>query len=148
MTGATTGSSPATGINYVGTQTFNVGITNVTYTLTNGTNNTANCSFTVTVKNKKCPNSPAEPELTGAPVNDKLSVRVYPNPSETFFSLQIESSSKENVEIAVYSVNGKLIQKLKGSANEIFRFGELYSSGTYVVKVKQGKQQAIIKVVK
>ena len=149
MSGATTGSSPATGINNVGTQTFNVGVTTITYTITNGANNTASCSYTVTVKNKKCPNSPAEPEVTtGSPVSDKLQLRVFPNPSETYFSLQVVSSGTENVEIAVYSINGKLIQKMKGSALEIFRFGEFYSAGSYVVKVKQGNQQSIVKVVK
>jgi hypothetical protein len=149
MTGATTGSSPASGINYVGSHIFNVGITTVTYTLTNGANNIATCSFTVTVKNKKCPNSPAEPLLTEATRNnDKLDLKVFPNPSETYFTLLIESNSTENVEISVYAINGKMIQKLKGNPFEVFRFGDSYSAGTYVVKVNQGSKQAIEKLIK
>jgi hypothetical protein len=49
MTGATTGSSAATGINNLGTQTFNLGVTTVTYTVRDAANNTATCSFTVTI---------------------------------------------------------------------------------------------------
>ncbi len=48
-TGATTLSSGATGINVLGTQTFNVGVTTVTYTAKDAANNQATCSFTVTV---------------------------------------------------------------------------------------------------
>ena len=49
MTGATGLSSPATGIYYVGGQTFNVGVTTVTYTASDAYRNSVNCSFTVTI---------------------------------------------------------------------------------------------------
>ena len=156
MTGNTTGSSNPNGINYVGAHTFNVGITTVTYTVTNGSSSTASCSFTVTVRNKKCPNSPAAPTTNSndqtvnisTPDKGKLKVTVFPNPSETYFTLTIQSSSSDNVEISVYSINGKMIQKLSGNASETFRFGDKYVPGTYVVKVQQGSEQTTLKVVK
>jgi hypothetical protein len=145
MSGATTGS----GTGFVGTQTFNVGITTVTYTVTNGAGATATCSYNVTVRNRKCPNSPAEPLITGAETNNgNLKINVFPNPSETYFTLLIESNSTENVELSVYAINGKMIQKLKGSVFEVYRFGNSYSAGTYIVKVKQGSKQSILKLVK
>ena len=49
LTGATTGTSPTTGINFLGTRTFNFGVTTVTYTVTDASGNTATCSYTVTV---------------------------------------------------------------------------------------------------
>ncbi len=55
MTGATSGSSPTTGINTVGLQTFNIGVTTVTHVITDATNNTSNCSFTVTVNDNIAP---------------------------------------------------------------------------------------------
>ena len=55
MSGATTGSSPATGINNLGTQTFNNGITNVTYTVYDAAGNTNTCSFTVTITDNTPP---------------------------------------------------------------------------------------------
>lgn len=50
MTGATTGNSPATGINNVSGQTFNTGITTVTYAITDAGGRTASCSFDVWIK--------------------------------------------------------------------------------------------------
>jgi hypothetical protein len=55
MTGATTatGSGDPSGINIVSsTYTFNVGVTTITYTLTDIHSHTVNCSFTVTVVSK------------------------------------------------------------------------------------------------
>ena len=49
MTGATVATSPAAGINQVGTYTFNTGVTTVTYTVKDGAGNQATCSFTVTI---------------------------------------------------------------------------------------------------
>jgi uncharacterized repeat protein (TIGR01451 family) len=49
MTGATTGASPATGINYIGMYEFYAGVTTVIYTAADPGNNTATCEFTVTV---------------------------------------------------------------------------------------------------
>jgi len=49
MTGATTGSSPITGINVVGTQVFNLGITTITYTAKDAAGNITTCSFTITI---------------------------------------------------------------------------------------------------
>jgi HYR domain len=49
LTGVTTGASAATGINYLGTRTFNFGVTTVTYTVSDAAGNTATCSYTVSV---------------------------------------------------------------------------------------------------
>jgi gliding motility-associated-like protein len=55
MSGATTGASPATGINNAGTQTFNIGVTTVTYVATDASGNSSNCSFTVTISDNLAP---------------------------------------------------------------------------------------------
>ena len=74
MTGATTGSSPATGINYVGTRAFNLngttgqGVTTITYTVRDAAGNTATCSFTVTV------NDAWIPVISGQPTNQTVCV--------------------------------------------------------------------------
>jgi gliding motility-associated-like protein len=49
MTGATTASSPSTGINNLTSYTFNRGLTTVTYTVTDAFGLSASCSFTVSV---------------------------------------------------------------------------------------------------
>ncbi len=55
LSGATTGSSPSTGINYADGLAYNVGITTVTYTVTNVNGLTATCSHTVWIKNLAAP---------------------------------------------------------------------------------------------
>jgi hypothetical protein len=65
MTGATSAVSPLTGINAIGNYTFNLGITTITYTVTDSAGNSTNCSFTVTVNDNQspvftsCPTNPA-----------------------------------------------------------------------------------------
>jgi hypothetical protein len=51
LSGATTGSSANTGINYLNTHNFATGTTTVTYTATDASGNSSVCSYTVTVVN-------------------------------------------------------------------------------------------------
>ena len=55
LTGSTTGSSALTGINYLGTQTFNLGTTLVTYTAIDAAGNFETCRFNVTVTDNEVP---------------------------------------------------------------------------------------------
>jgi len=55
MTGATLATSPATGINNLANYIFNVGITTVTYTVTDALGTSVSCSFTVTVADTQFP---------------------------------------------------------------------------------------------
>ncbi|MBL0314378.1 MAG: HYR domain-containing protein [Flavobacteriales bacterium] len=55
ISGATSGTSPLTGMNYVGTQSFNIGITTIDYVLTDASGNSSNCSFTITVTDNQAP---------------------------------------------------------------------------------------------
>ncbi|MBK9357008.1 MAG: HYR domain-containing protein, partial [Bacteroidales bacterium] len=55
MNGATTGISPATGLNYVGTQIFNPGITTIIYTAEDPYGNSSTCSYTVTITDTQAP---------------------------------------------------------------------------------------------
>lgn len=51
LSGATTGTSASTGINYLNTHNFATGVTTVTYTATDASGNSSICSYTVTVVN-------------------------------------------------------------------------------------------------
>ncbi|NND77786.1 MAG: HYR domain-containing protein, partial [Flavobacteriales bacterium] len=55
LTGATTASSPATGINDASGQAFNVGVTTVTYIVEDASGNSATCNFTVTISDNEDP---------------------------------------------------------------------------------------------
>ena len=55
MSGANSSSSPATSINYVGTYSFNPGLTTITYTATDEAGNSNTCSFTVDITDNQPP---------------------------------------------------------------------------------------------
>ncbi|OSZ80048.1 hypothetical protein CAP36_01940 [Chitinophagaceae bacterium IBVUCB2] len=61
LTGATVASSPATGINTVGSRAFNLGVTTVTYTVRDAAGNTGTCSFTVTITDALLPTIGTQP---------------------------------------------------------------------------------------
>lgn len=65
MSGATVGASASTGINQVGTQTFNSGTTTIQYTVRDAANNASSCNFTVTVTDATPPVAPSLPNVTG-----------------------------------------------------------------------------------
>ena len=66
MTGATTDSSPAAGINQVGVHSFNIGLTTITYTLTDGSGNVSTDQMTVTVTDDENPTVTASSDIVSA----------------------------------------------------------------------------------
>jgi len=153
MSGATAGSSAVSGINYVATKTFNVGVTTIVYTVKDAANNSASCSFTVTVTSKKCPGSPVRRELTTVSegVNimaSKMQVNIFPNPTLDQFTLVVESGSKEAVEILINDILGRKIFQTTGATNRTYVLGSNLRTGIYVVQVKQGKDMQTFKLMK
>ena len=153
MSGATTGSSSVNGINYVATKTFNVGVTTIVYTVRDAANNSASCSFTVSVTNKKCPGSPGRREITTATedvniISGKMRVSIFPNPTLDQFTLAVESGSREPVEILITDILGRKIFQTNGRTNQTYVLGSNLRSGIYVVQVKQGKDMQTFKLMK
>jgi hypothetical protein len=112
MTGATTGSSPATGINYVGTRAFNLngttgqGITTVTYTVKDAAGNTSTCSFTVTV------NDAWIPVIGGQPTNQTVCVG-----SNAVFSVTASVPAGNPLTYQWQSWNGSAWVNIAGATN-------------------------------
>ncbi|MBN2167082.1 MAG: HYR domain-containing protein, partial [Marinilabiliaceae bacterium] len=65
LTGDTEGVSASTGLNDAGGQTFNRGITTVTYTATDVAGNSSSASFTVTITDDEAPVAPTLTDATG-----------------------------------------------------------------------------------
>ena len=103
MTGATTSSSVITGQNYVDEHIFNIGVTTITYTVTNSFGASSSCTFKVTVLDgtnlniTKCP-----PAITksGCAVNDlsKSGIPAYKTTetevTQSIFEGQLGTTSK------------------------------------------------------
>ncbi|RRO24036.1 T9SS type A sorting domain-containing protein [Flavobacteriaceae bacterium 14752] len=79
-------------------------------------------------------------------------VSIYPNPvfDEKLSVLFKENISGAEVEIKIFSVNGKLVKELKyQNAKQRLDLKELnFSPGVYILKVRQGKMSSVFKIIK
>lgn len=83
-------------------------------------------------------------------INDVFSVIVYPNPFAGAFMLDVISSTKENINIKVYDMVGRLIEQRDTTVSDLenLTIGNGYPSGVYNVNVTQGTQMKTLRVVK
>jgi subtilisin-like proprotein convertase family protein len=113
MTGATSASSPTSGINKVGTKTFNVGVTSVTYSIWDAAGNTRSCTFTVTVTDNQNPvvSCPADRVLC------KKATNTYSIPA-------ISASDNCGISSTTYQVTGATTRSGTGTnASGLFNLG-------------------------
>ena len=79
---------------------------------------------------------------------NKAEVSVFPNPSSDLIAIQIDPVSKENVEIKLMDVTGKLVDQtilFQGSTIAYFDTQTLYA-GEYFVVIKNGTSESTKKV--
>jgi hypothetical protein len=80
---------------------------------------------------------------------DKLAIVALPNPSRNYFTLNIQSNSKEVCQLRVLDVSGRIVETRNGMvANTTFHIGYNFQPGIYLVEIKQGKQKQILKLIK
>ena len=85
-------------------------------------------------------------ELNEVPVT--FNVKAYPNPSEQYFNLNVQSGSQEAVDLKVFDIHGRVVYTTRGSANQSYRFGDKFVAGIYLVEVRQGDKRSVIQIVK
>jgi hypothetical protein len=93
---------------------------------------------------------PATSRMAGQTVNNgDMHLTIAPNPSRTDFHITLSSTLAATVDIIVYDLSGRIIEKQlnQSTAGEI-TVGKNLAPGMYVVSVKQGAQTQMIKVVK
>lgn len=74
---------------------------------------------------------------------------VFPNPASDFIAVQMNNLSTENVNLELYDLRGKLLQKTQiyqGSTIAYFDTRKLYN-GEYLIKIFNGKESTSKKVV-
>jgi uncharacterized delta-60 repeat protein len=81
---------------------------------------------------------------------DVFDVTAMPNPSHTYFKLEVQSPDKfEKLSIRIMDIAGRVIEsKSNVAVDETIQLGEQYKAGTYMVEVKQGQNIKVIKLVK
>jgi hypothetical protein len=129
---------------------FSKGTTTVTAVASNGVTPDASCSFNITVV---CGSS--SPAVTKAVdksseiIMDQLSVSAAPNPSGSYFILDIRSSDLHPVTIRIVDILGRELAAWPNLVSNSKLFvGHQYLPGVYFVKTIQGKQVVTLKLVK
>ena len=77
-----------------------------------------------------------------------FNVKVLNNPSKNFFTLQLQSSSTETIELRVMDLQGRRILSKRVAAHGTYSFGQELMSGTYIVEVIQGAERKTLKLIK
>ena len=62
--------------------------------------------------------------------------------------MQVQSNTNDAVEIKVFDLGGKLVQKFRGAVGESMHVGQNLTGGVYLVQVVQGQNHATLKVEK
>ena len=81
--------------------------------------------------------------------NSQFRVSAWPNPSNTIFNVRVISENiTQKANIHIYDMNNKLVHTTDVSPQEQISFGEKLEGGVYIVKVTQGKNTEIVRLVK
>jgi hypothetical protein len=83
-------------------------------------------------------------------VTNEVEVKVYPNPFTNNFKLDFVSSSDSNVEVVIYDMIGRQLDRLQVESSEMnnLEIGNNYPSGVYNVIVPQGEEVKTLRVIK
>ncbi len=79
---------------------------------------------------------------------EAVSVNVFPNPSQGYFTLKLKSKSNEPVQLRMINETGRVVEQKTVGANSIQTFGSTYKPGIYFVEVIQGTSRKLVKLVK
>ncbi len=84
-----------------------------------------------------------------SPFNE-FNVKVFGNPTQTSFKLQLQSSDmNEKITVKVVDVTGRIIQVNDNLySGAVIELGGNYGQGTYFAEVTQGYQRKVVKLVK
>ena len=79
--------------------------------------------------------------------NSTISVKAYPNPTTSEFTLKLEGLSNDKVSVIVTDIMGRKVLSAETS-NKLYTFGNTLKAGIYTVQVVQGDQKQSIKLIK
>ncbi|MES2003507.1 MAG: cadherin-like beta sandwich domain-containing protein [Bacteroidota bacterium] len=84
-----------------------------------------------------------------ATASEELTVTVSPNPSASYFTLQISSKSNLPVQMRVTDNHGRIIETKSGiRSNSSVKVGQNYLSGTYYAELIQGGVRKTVQLLK
>jgi len=76
-------------------------------------------------------------------------VRVYPNPSTSYFTVNIETANTDKISVRLIDVSGRVVEtKNNLSGSQTLRIGNNLKAGLYFAEIIQGKDRKQIKLLK
>lgn len=75
-------------------------------------------------------------------------VHIYPNPAQTHFTLQIQSSSETICEIKIFDMTGRTVKQMQAVAGQNLSFGGDLKPGVYVAEIRQTGKRKVVRLVK
>ncbi len=92
--------------------------------------------------------APVAPEVGNRSI-ELISVKAWPNPSDTVFNLRLITENQVDVvSILVFDSNNKLVHSSTFRPEAVYQFGNELESGVYIVKVSQAGSNAYTRVIK
>ncbi|TYA56306.1 T9SS type A sorting domain-containing protein [Formosa maritima] len=78
-----------------------------------------------------------------------IEVEAWPNPSDTDFKLRLKTDNlSDKAEINVFDMNNRLVHKSNFQPENVYKFGNEFDGGVYLVKVSQAGKHVYTRVVK
>ncbi|MDQ3683347.1 MAG: T9SS type A sorting domain-containing protein, partial [Bacteroidota bacterium] len=82
-------------------------------------------------------------------INKQNIAEVFPNPASTNFRLYLSLANQQNSDIEMYSIDGKRVYQKLVPANGIVDIdASRYSSGVYLLKIRQGEFKKTLRLIK
>ncbi|MEI2749695.1 MAG: T9SS type A sorting domain-containing protein [Ferruginibacter sp.] len=78
----------------------------------------------------------------------EFDVQVYPNPTADYFRIKVRSKEKDRINIQVYDLTGRRLSEHNLLPDQTIETGANLKPGAYLVKIIQGKQCIVRKVIK
>ena len=75
-------------------------------------------------------------------------VKVNPNPSDNYFTLNVETGSREKITVTIYDVLGRMVKHIENNDSQLIRFGGDLKTGSYMAIVRQGINTTTVKLIK
>ncbi len=114
--------------------------------------NSYDCSSAVVAvssSNQAVAQSVGQEKATVSTTEEELKVTVMPNPSNTYFTLKLESRYETPVNMRVMDAQGRVVDaKSKIGSNSTLQIGQGYSSGTYYAEMIQGTRRKVVQLIK
>ena len=79
---------------------------------------------------------------------DKLTLSVYPNPSNIEFNVKVNSTIQENIFVKILDIQGRVVKQSNMNEGEIKQIGKELHTGTYFLRIIQGGLMKTVKIVK